>query len=72
TTQQTWHPPLILEENDNKQAQFDSHNEKDCPLFAYEAKKRDQNVPSKIGDAHHDSEGELPPEYTQPSTLDKN
>ena len=72
TTQQTWHPPLILEENDNKQAQFGSHNEKDCSLFAYEAKKRDQNVPSKIGDAHHDSEGELPPEYTQPSTLDKN
>ncbi len=72
TTQQTWHPPLILEENDNKQAQFGSHNEKDCSLFAYETKKRDQNVPSKIGDAHHDSEGELPPEYTQPSTLDKN
>jgi len=72
TTQQTWHPPLILEENDNKQAQFGSHNEKDCSLFAYEAKKRDQNVPSKIGDAHHDSEGELRPEYTQPSTLDKN
>ncbi len=72
TTQQTWHPPLILEENDNKQPQFGSHNEKDCSLFAYKAKKRDQNVPGKIGAAHHDSEGELRPEYTQPSTLDKN
>ena len=71
TTQQTWHPPL-QEENDNKQARFDGHNEKDCSLFAYKAKKRDQNVPGKIGDAHHDSEGELRPEYTQPSTLDKN
>ena len=40
-TQQTWHPPLILEENDNKQERFDSYSEKDCSLFVHEAKKRD-------------------------------
>ncbi len=40
-TQQTWHPPLVPEENDNKQERFYSHIEKDCLLFVHEAKKRD-------------------------------
>lgn len=72
TTQQTWHPPLILEESDNEEARFSSQNEKDCSLFAYEAHKPDQNIPDKIGNAHQDSEGEQQSESIQPSTLDRN
>lgn len=55
-TQQSWHPPFIPEEHDNKQEKFSSHSEKDCSHFVHEAKKRDQNILSQTGDSHLESE----------------
>ena len=45
--EETWHPPLILAEN---------NSEKECSLFASESKKKDKNTFGKINGAEHVSE----------------